>query len=319
MWKIKGVGGLRKKGASPLTSLTNHTDFIPNSPTGDGPGWMCSAFTDSIRGFGLPMTTAELDSLNAIRRESYGPDSPYVLKYGKDAVVLKHSPGFRFLDYGKETTSKGKKSGKEGSWNNEKFCQQTVDLLDAMDFLPEYNACQLVLQVDWSSGHSAGSGDGLSCSNMNGNYGGISARDMRDSLLTEEMIGPYDAKFNGADGTAYDVKLKAGDTQHMQHGVTVAGAEPPPPPFYKVDAPRKDMPKLDAAGAPVLDKKTGKPAIIQGFEGKPKGSKTILFETGGPLAICTDAVRNRICPNTSAAVRGVCIKLSFISHRPPQK
>jgi hypothetical protein len=251
---------------------------------------MCSAFTDSIRGFGMPMTATELAKLNDDRRQKYTPDSDYVLKYGMDAVELKHPPGMRFLNYGKETTNKGKKSGKEGSWDNAKFKQQTIDILDAFESLEEYNCCQLVMQVDWSSGHSAGSGDGLTCTGVNAGYGGLQPV-MRSSTLTAADIGPYPAVYTGADGVEHDLKLQAGDVQHMQFGIsggdgphqrrstTVDGGNIPLPPFRQQGAPRRDTKVIDKDGKEVLGK-DGKVKIIQGFEGKPKGANQILFETG---------------------------------------
>lgn len=76
---------------------------------------------------------------------------------------------------------------------------------------------------------------------------------MRDSVLTADMLGPY----NTVVGTV-DYGLKAGDTQKFEFGVG------DPPPFDDQDAPRNDGEKIK----------------VQGFEGKPKGVKQVLFERG---------------------------------------
>ena len=52
IYKFDGAGGMRKKG--------------------EGAGWMCSAFVDSIRGFGMPMTKLELAEFNVFLRRKYG-------------------------------------------------------------------------------------------------------------------------------------------------------------------------------------------------------------------------------------------------------
>ena len=219
VWKIDGVGGLRKKG--------------------DGAGWMCSGFQDSTSGFGMRMTALELAEFN-VWRKARDPAA-------KD---LKHSPGLRFLKYGKETTNKGTKSGKEGSWDYAKLRRQVVDVMDAFEFLPRYHGMQLVLQTDQSSGHGHASDDGLRVTGMNGTYGFHMKKDgsygdkhvMRPSKLTAECIGPYPAVFKDAEGVLHDVKLKAGDTQHFQHGVQEAAGGPLPlPPFYDTRAPRQDV------------------------------------------------------------------------------
>ena len=67
-----------------------------------------------------------------------------------------------------------------------------------------------------------------------------------------------------------DYGLKVGDTQSFVYGVSsAAGTTPPPlPPFDNPRAPRADVCNND-----------GK-VLTEGFEGKCKGIKQILFETG---------------------------------------
>eukprot|EP01048_Picozoa_sp_COSAG05_P012534 COSAG05_NODE_1262_length_5337_cov_612.892728_1_plen_225_part_00 len=84
---------------------------------------------------------------------------------------------------------------------------------------------------------------------------------------------PHQGVDNVPDGTTVDVKLATGDEQHFAYDVTrrdprtdaVIG-EQPLPPFDKPNAPRVDV---------VVNGKKK-----EGFEGKAKGIKQILFESG---------------------------------------
>jgi hypothetical protein len=82
----------------------------------------------------------------------------------------------------------------------------------------------------------------------------------------------------GCDGRYTSVKLvaalqnlcqgidrKPGDVQHFEFGVT-NGTTVPLPPWYEQDAPRDDT--------------TINGKVKQGFEGKPKGVRQVLFERG---------------------------------------
>ena len=185
---------------------------------------------------------------------------------------LEHAPGLEFLVYGKSVSNDGKKTGKEGSWDHPKFKRQLVGVLDACDFLPRYQDCQIVLQIDNSSGHGAGASDALNVMNMAGGFGGTQAIP-HGVILRAEDIGPKPAIQTLADGTTVDVKLVASDEQHFAYDVTrrdprtnaVIG-EQPLPPFDKPNAPRVDV---------VVNGKQK-----EGFEGKAKGIKQILFESG---------------------------------------
>ena len=67
-------------------------------------------------------------------------------------------------------TSSGNSTGKEGYWDNQKMLAQTEDYMDAFETV--YPDKQMVVQFDWSSGHAAGSGDGLCVGKMNLKWGG---------------------------------------------------------------------------------------------------------------------------------------------------
>ena len=148
---------------------------------------MRSALQDSVRGFGMPLTQEELQGFNAWRRDQD-------LQAGRDErPPLDESPCLRFLVYGKESTTdakgKEKKTGKQGSWNGDKMCKQIEDVLDLFDFLPEYKGKQLILQIDWSSGHSKKQEGGLAVGELNWGWGGDQGLPMRDSKLTAKDLG----------------------------------------------------------------------------------------------------------------------------------
>ena len=77
-----------------------------------GVGEMVSAFTDEVRGLGIPLTDEELAKVNAWRlnRSDGGDKSP-----------LKKSPGIEYLKYGK---------GKEGYWRYDDIEKQNIMLID---------------------------------------------------------------------------------------------------------------------------------------------------------------------------------------------
>jgi hypothetical protein len=155
-------------------------------------------------------------------------------------------------------TKDGKKTGKEGSWDCAKFKRQLVAVTDAVAFLPLYKDCQVLIQIDHSSGHGAGAEDALNVNSMSGGYGGKQSIP-RSVTLRQEDIGPEPAV------------LKPGDKQHFAYGITQTHrgqiVSQPDPPFDKPDAPRTNS--TNAAGK-----------VVEGFEGKAKGTKQILWETG---------------------------------------
>jgi hypothetical protein len=159
----------------------------------------------------------------------------------------------------------------KGYWDNAKMLTQTEDYMDAFETV--YPDMQMVVQFDWSSGHAAGSGDGLNVNKMNSKWGGKNSEtfSMRDSVLTAEMIGPHPATMK-VNGIEVDCKLKAGDAQSFRFGVSVDGQPPVMPPFYDLDACHVDIPASDGDG--------GAEKCKQGFEGKPKGMQQVMFETG---------------------------------------
>ncbi|CAM9278484.1 unnamed protein product, partial [Ectocarpus sp. 12 AP-2014] len=94
----------------------------------------------------------------------------------------------RFLEYGK---------GKDGYWGYDQFEEQVEDVMDVLEHTdPDM---QIVFEVDHSSGHGKQREDGLHVSNMNVKYGG-KQKVLRDSVMTEESLGPEEAKMYFANG-----------------------------------------------------------------------------------------------------------------------
>ncbi|CAB1112955.1 unnamed protein product [Ectocarpus sp. CCAP 1310/34] len=159
-------------------------------------------------------------------------------------------------------------AGKDGYWGYDQFEEQVEDVMDVLEHIdPDM---QIVFEVDHSSGHGKQREDGLHVSNMNVKYGG-KQKVLRDSVMTEECLGPEEAKMYFANGrwstkfsegaVCVDQKLTVGQTQTSTFAV---GA---PPPFFEWDAPRKD-------------KKNAKGKVKEGYEGKAKGVRQYLWERG---------------------------------------
>ena len=221
----------------------------------EGPGEMVSAFQDEIRGFGLPLSEEDLAKVNAFRQKEGRPP-------------LDATPGMRFLLPGKN---------REGYWGYAEFEQQTIDIMDCVEQLEPGK--QLAIEVDHSSGHAKYLPDGLHVANMNVRYGG-KQKALRDSVMTEGCLGPRPAMMYLNDGVwsttfdperttrTVDLKPKLGEVQRMSFGPT------DPPPFYDWEAPAKDKEM----------RRRGKVEKREGYVGKPKGSKQVLWERGWYIA-----------------------------------
>jgi hypothetical protein len=197
---------------------------------------MTSAMQDEIRGFGFPMTAGELECVNAYRALRGRPP-------------LDCSPGVRFLNYGKN---------RDDYWNYEMFAKQVVDFMDSFEALhPDW---QLMLELDWSSGHAKFLDGALNANGMNVGYGG-SQKTPRESTIPSDPAKA--ALYLGA----YSPTLKPGDTQYFYF------REGDSPPFYEPSAPKYDheLAKRNRKGEPV---------IKEGYVDKPKGLKQIAWERG---------------------------------------
>lgn len=170
----------------------------------DGPGEMVSGFKDELRGFGHPISQEELSMLNAFRKAR-----------GREPLTT--SPSVRFLSYGKS---------KDGYWTYEHFSEQVEDVLDMYECL--YPNAQVLLEVDWSSGHAKHREDALNVAAMSVNFGGKQSIP-HPSKLEEGCLG------EGA-------TLKVGDLQFFyfrsaeeRRDAGAVDGKPDPPPFYKPD------------------------------------------------------------------------------------
>lgn len=232
--------------------------------------------------------------------------------------ALTHSPGVEFLRYGKAN---------EGYWNYEKFEVQVIDYLDVFDALhPDW---QLLLEVDWSSGHAKHSAGALDVNSMNVSYGGAQ-RTPRDSTIPDDAdeaamyLGPYPAviKHNGKVAAAppprarerqspraylapfaqeIDCKLKPGDTHHFYF------REDDPPPFYELDAPRVDTETGKR-------NRTGKAVVKEGYVEKPKGAPR------APIALTKLIMKCSCINSTLAHVSPLGMKQAAFErglHKPP--
>ena len=253
-WKWDGVGNLHKK------SL--------------GAGVMVSAIQSEHDGFGMPMTEDQLRDYNADR-------------VARDLAPITCSPGICYLVYGKN---------KDGYWDWSKFKDQVVDILDCFDWLHRDDPKQMVLLCDWSAGHAKHREGGLNATAASVGYGGVQPA-MRDSTVTTGCLGDARVKRKvklPGGGTAWVEQnrvLQDGSVQSMQYRPSTPDDPIPSdgPPFDAPDAPVKDfIPENHPSKMKYVRPKKGQPApprvevanIVEGYAGKPKGLKQILWERG---------------------------------------
>jgi hypothetical protein len=173
---------------------------------------------------------------------------------------------------------------------------------------------QLVFLFDWSSGHAKKQDGGLAVLQMNVKYGGKKGAGMRDTEMVDGCLGDGDATLwkvlsssgellgwfptaetatessaghGGSTVVEVDCKLQLGQVQTMEFSED-PGA---PPPFYATDAAREDCVKMKD-GERVLTKK-GKEIIVEGWAGKAKGLKQVLWERG----LWKDGMVQRVKPD----------------------
>ena len=188
---------------------------------GDGAGEMVSGFKDELRGFGHPLTTEELGIVNAYRKARGKPP-------------LSGSPAVRFLTYGKH---------KDGYWTYEHFAEQAADILDMYEAL--YPGTQVLMEVDWSSGHAKHRENALNVNVMKVGFDIANQSIPSPSKMVEGCLG------NGPTRT-----LELGDMQYFYFRADRGDGKPDPPPFYKPDLPPSE------------------------YVGQPKGKRQIAWERG---------------------------------------
>ena len=259
-----------------------------------GAGLMVSAFVNTVSGFGLPMTEAQLAEVNR-RRDGqtyicgrYGaPQALCKLAHLPETdkkMPLKESPGIRYLHYGKD---------KDGYWDSHHMMVQMEDCADCLAVL--FPDCQIIDEYDWSGVHGIKKADALDAASMNVKFGGAVAK-KHDTTITAGCLGPFDAKITVGEST-HDRKLTIGETQSMVF------LETDPPPFYDLTCPKNDV-KTGAMKRKRTQKKKSsssgiatqmqqdaleqeeepepemEEAIRYGYVGKPKGLLDVLFERG---------------------------------------
>lgn len=226
-------------------------------PKTEGPKEMASLFVSRACHAGMPMTKEQLDEVNRRRRgKTYGVTSggvdlgpvwKAVLEkrgekhvsndkpplqgvpsgvFGKDGNPdWVYVPGLRWLSVGKN---------REGYWDNDDMMIQVEDFMDCFEVVfPDH---ELLLEVDWSSGHGRTKPDGLSVNNMNKAYGGQQTIIRNSKIEDASFLGPwYDDDSVSArklsDGRVVDYRVKIGEEQ--------AGSfdDRAKPPFYADDKP----------------------------------------------------------------------------------
>lgn len=156
----------------------------------------------------------------------------------RNRKALSTSPAVRFLSYGKN---------KDGYWTYEHFAEQVQDILDMYEAL--YPNAQVLIEVDWSSGHSKHREDALNVAAMGVNFGGQQAVP-HASKMVSDCLGEGAVLREGEMQFFYFRSVEERHDAGAQDGL------PDPPPFYK--------PGLEPAE----------------YVGKAKGKKQILYERG---------------------------------------
>jgi hypothetical protein len=182
------------------------SDHTPKS----GVGSMVSAFTSGATGFGLPLTSEELDRVNAFREGTdyvcgeFGAPQYLYVQAGQlpsaKKFPLKSSPGIRHIY--------NCKAG-DGYWNSHHMMVQTEDVSDAIRVV--YPWVRLVLEFDHSGTHSKQKIDGLNVQTISKCFGGTQSL-KRDTKMTLGCLGPFPV-MRLVDGVMTDVKLKVGEIQ----------------------------------------------------------------------------------------------------------
>jgi uncharacterized protein YciI len=239
-------------------------------PKTEGMGIMVSGVFDEWRGFGLPLTEAEILLINSTREEKYRTTGVVP----RPTILSGESPGLIFLQYGN-----GK--GKQGYWDGIKFQEQCIDFMDVLEII--YPGMQILLEVDHSSGHLKEQTDGLMVNAMGMKWGGKTVP-KHDSIMEEGCLGPNPPLINGR-------QLTLGSIQKMTFEEGDEG------PFYETKAPRHDVPMTPEEMAKEKEKRKKKksstvliehdgegapdnvgqdaPYVIHGFENRNKGIKQV--------------------------------------------
>jgi len=254
---------------------------------------MVSAFQSRELGFGLELTETELGCINYYR-ETHRPfyvesESAVKVNGGAKKNKLEESPFVKFFEYGYG-------AGKEGYWTYDHMAVQFEDCVDCIQALyPNFDS---VWMFDHSCGHDRGREDGLIVSNMSVNWGGKQAK-VRSSEIKQEQgfLGPHSPK------------LQVGSIQHMVFQDFDEGPYYLPPNLQQIrkhDEVRgkkvknrlkkdlsEDIEKLgfssrgktlkemqEIASSRNIPLTIEEDDVVEGWLGKPKGLRQILWERG---------------------------------------
>ena len=261
-------------------------------PKDDGLGVMISAFISREFGYGMALTSEELQRVNAVRLgKKYKDETAAKKKRGNELKQpLTISPFVLEFEYG---------ASAEGYWTYDSMVLQLEDCADVVKTLyPQYD---FLFLFDHSCGHDRMPDDALRVDGMNKGYGG-EQNIMKESIIksVNGYLGPHD----------HDRKLKVGDVQSMvfspsddgpywmtpeeqqqtrkdHHGTTVTTKEYTKPQLIRmlqqegIDNPKGNRQQIkNMAARAGLSLTYQKQDINQGWEGKPKGMEQILWERG---------------------------------------
>jgi hypothetical protein len=262
-------------------------------PKDDGLGVMMSAFVSREFGFGMELTTEQLQRVNAKRLgKKYKDETAAKKKRGHELKQpLTISPFVLEFEYG---------ASAEGYWTYDSMVLQLEDCADVLKTLyPQYD---FLFLFDHSCGHDRMPDDALRVEGMNKGYGG-EQNIMKQSKIksVDGYLGPHD----------HDRKLNVGDVQSMvfhpsdngpywmtpeeqeqtrkdHYGTTIITKEYTKPQLIEmlqqkqgIDNPKGNKQQIkDMAELAGISLTYEKQEIIQGWEGKPKGMEQILWERG---------------------------------------
>ena len=287
----------------------------------DGPGEMISGFKDEIRGFGCPLSPDELLRVNAFRK-------------ARGKAALKGSPAVRFLTYGKN---------KDGYWTFAHFAEQTADILDMYEAL--YPEAQILVEVDWSSGHSKHREDALNVLAMAVNFGGKQpvphASEMIDGCLGEDSptlklgdlqyfyfrsaevctsaAAPAPASASAAasasaSASASVFTLALTLTQaRADNGAT--DGKPDPPPFYKPDlSPTEYIGKAKGKKQILWERGLYKPGMVEKVDEDDSKGRDVSLSMDHVLGRCTDFRNETPALQAMVEARGHILAMSPKGH-----
>jgi hypothetical protein len=296
-------------------------------PKDDGLGVMLSAFVSREFGFGMELTTEQMQHVNAKRLgQKYKDEMAAKKKRGCELKQpLTQSPFVLEFEYG---------ASAEGYWTYDSMVLQLEDCADVVTTLyPQYD---FLFLFDHSCGHDRMPDDALKVDGMNKGYGGEQNK-MKESIIqsVDGYLGEHE----------HEGKLHVGDVQYMifrpcdngpywmtreeqeqtrkdHYGTTVKRKEYTKPQLIEMLQQKgianakgnkqqiKDM--AQQAGIPLSYEQQ---EIVQGWEGKPKGMEQILQ---AKIAKCTQSMEPKIpwVPSARTRVFGIlCQTSKTLNHK----